>query len=224
MRARLIAPLFSLAFASVANAHVIEIADDGEVFVLSVSAAPTSNRGQLPKFDQLPAISNEAAANDPFERASRRHGVDVNLLRAVAWTESRGRGDAVSPKGALGIMQLMPATAAELGVDPRDPVANIDGGAAYLARQLATFHDVPLALAAYNAGPGAVMRYRGVPPYAETRDYVSKVMGRWQGPGAVAAWTASTTAAPPFTGGAAALPAPTQPVKSLAIMLIEVPN
>ena len=223
MRARLIAPLFWLATAGVAQAHVIEIADDGEARVLGASAVPSSNRGQSTGLQQPPAISSQTADNDPFERAARRHGVDVNLLRAVAWTESRGRSDAVSPKGALGVMQLMPGTAAELGVDPRDPAANIDGGAAYLARQLATFHDVPLALAAYNAGPGAVMRYRGVPPYAETRDYVTKVMGRWQGPGAYVVWNAAT-GAPPFAGRVTGQAAPAQPPESLAIMLIEVPT
>lgn len=106
---------------------------------------------------------------------------DAGLARAVEWVESRGRADAVSPKGALGPMQLMPATARELGVDPRDPAQNRAGGIAYLARQLARFGSVPLALAAYNAGPGAVLRHGGVPPFAETRRYVAAVLARWRG-------------------------------------------
>ncbi len=151
---------------------MIEIADDGEV---------TVHDGRVEQLKVRPksqAVTNQAGATDHFAAAAQRHGLDANLLRTVAWTESRGRNSAISPKGALGIMQLMPATAASLGVDPRDPVANIEGGAAYLAKQLATFGTVPLALAAYNAGPGAVIRYRGVPPYAETRAYVAGIMSR----------------------------------------------
>lgn len=110
---------------------------------------------------------------------SRKHGLAPGLLEAVAWQESRGRMSAVSVKGALGVMQLMPGTAAELGVDPRNLADNIRGGALYLRRQLERFGSVPLALAAYNAGPGAVLRYGGIPPYRETRDYVAKVMSRW---------------------------------------------
>jgi soluble lytic murein transglycosylase-like protein len=90
--------------------------------------------------------------------------------------------NAVSYKGALGVMQLMPRTAVELGVDPTNLADNIRGGAMYLRRQLDRFGSVPLALAAYNAGPGAVLRYRGVPPFRETRDYVSKIMQRWSPP------------------------------------------
>jgi soluble lytic murein transglycosylase-like protein len=118
---------------------------------------------------------------DRYERAAKAEGLDVHLLRAVAWTESRGRQGAVSPKGALGVMQLMPGTAAELGVNPLDPDANLHGGARYLARQLSRFQSVPLALAAYNAGPGAVLRWGGIPPYAETQAYVTQIMARYQG-------------------------------------------
>jgi len=119
--------------------------------------------------------------DDRFDRAAKAEGVDAKLLRAVAWAESRGRQQAVSSKGALGIMQLMPSTAAQLGVNPLNPDANVHGGARYLAQQLARFRSVPLALAAYNAGPGAVLRWGGIPPYAETQYYVAQIMSRYQG-------------------------------------------
>lgn len=112
--------------------------------------------------------------------AGRDHGLQPGLLEAVAWQESRGRMSAVSVKGALGVMQLMPGTAAELGVRADDLADNIRGGAVYLRRQLDRFGSVPLALAAYNAGPAAVLRYRGIPPYRETRNYVAKILGRWR--------------------------------------------
>jgi soluble lytic murein transglycosylase-like protein len=98
------------------------------------------------------------------------------LLEAVAWAESRFNPNAVSSRGAQGVMQLMPDTAAELGVDPGDPDANVRGGARYLRQMLELFDgDIELALAAYNAGPAAVRRYGGVPPFPETRAYVASV-------------------------------------------------
>ncbi len=98
------------------------------------------------------------------------------LFQALVWQESRFNPRAVSHKGAIGYAQLMPGTAAKLGVNPHDPMQNLDGGARYLLLQLQVFRSPLLALAAYNAGPGAVERYRGVPPYGETRDYVLRVL------------------------------------------------
>jgi soluble lytic murein transglycosylase-like protein len=122
-----------------------------------------------------------------FERlvvaAARRHGLDPALVRAVVGVESAFLPQAVSAKGAQGLMQLMPGTARDLGVaDPFDPAANLDGGSRYLSSLVARYDgDLTKALAAYNAGMGAVARHGGVPPYAETRNYVRKVLGRYQG-------------------------------------------
>ncbi|WP_184202785.1 lytic transglycosylase domain-containing protein [Polymorphobacter multimanifer] len=115
-----------------------------------------------------------------IESQALRHGLPPSLLQALAWQESRGRTTAVSSKGALGVMQLMPATAAAMGVDPSNPDDNLRGGAMYLRRLLDRFGSVPLALAAYNAGPGAVTRFGGLPPYRETRAYVESIMARWR--------------------------------------------
>lgn len=98
------------------------------------------------------------------------------LFQAMIWQESRFNPGAVSPKGARGLAQLMPGTAATLRVDPNDPMQNLDGGARYLLMQLGTFKSPTLALAAYNAGPGAVQKYGGVPPYRETRSYVVTIL------------------------------------------------
>ena len=126
-------------------------------------------------------VANGGDARARLAAEARNHGLAPGLLEAVAWQESRGRMSAVSVKGALGVMQLMPGTAVELGVNPGDLADNIRGGALYLRRQLDRFGgNVPLALAAYNAGPGAVARFGGIPPYRETRDYVAKIMSRWR--------------------------------------------
>lgn len=109
--------------------------------------------------------------------AARRHGVPVDLFLRLVQQESGWNANARSNKGAYGLAQLMPATARTLGVDRKDPVENLDGGAKYLKQQYLTFGNWRLALAAYNAGPGAVKKHGGVPPYRETRNYVRVIWG-----------------------------------------------
>ncbi len=113
--------------------------------------------------------------SDLFTRAGNRHGVDPALLAAVASQESGFDSRAVSPAGAQGLMQFMPATARGLGVDPFDPASAVDGAARYLADLGKQFGSTSLALAAYNAGPGAVGKHGGIPPYPETQNYVRAV-------------------------------------------------
>jgi soluble lytic murein transglycosylase-like protein len=122
-----------------------------------------------------PAPAKDAATL--VRDAARRTGLPAALVESVARVESNLRPDAVSPKGALGVMQLMPATARALDADPHDTAQNIDAGARLLRDLLIKYDgDVVKALSAYNAGSGAVDRYRGMPPYAETQDYVDKVI------------------------------------------------
>jgi len=109
--------------------------------------------------------------------AARRHGVPEDLFLRLVQQESGWNAQAVSHAGAIGLAQLMPDTAALLGVDPRDPSANLEGGARYLAMQYRSFRRWDHALAAYNAGPEAVRAHNGIPPYAETRDYVRIILG-----------------------------------------------
>lgn len=118
---------------------------------------------------------------DTVAAAAAQNGIDPELIHAVIAAESNFDPRAISPKGAQGLMQLMPATAEELGVtDVWDPADNIRGGTAYLAKLMSKFDDLPLALAAYNAGEGAVQRYGGIPPFRETQEYVRRVMGQYQ--------------------------------------------
>ena len=134
----------------------------------------------------LPAIPNQAqpSPSDPkklLDQAADRYGVPAALLHSVARTESAYQVNAVSPKGAIGVMQLMPATAADLGANPHDVAENIDAGARHL-RDLLERYDgsAHKALSAYNAGAGAVEKYHGVPPYPETVNYIYKVLNTYR--------------------------------------------
>jgi peptidoglycan DL-endopeptidase CwlO len=116
-----------------------------------------------------------------FAQNEARYQLPQGLLAAVAQTESGGNPAAVSPAGAQGLMQLMPSTAQGLGVDPWQPAQAVQGAARLLSKYLHSYGSVPLALAAYNAGPGAVEQYGGVPPYSETQKYVTKITGLMAG-------------------------------------------
>jgi len=126
----------------------------------------------------LNEASQTITLNDLFEEAAKEYDVPVNLLKGIGMAESSFRVDVVSKAGAQGVMQLMPATAKELGVtNPFDARQNIMGGAKYISQMLNKYNgDVKLALAAYNAGSGNVAKYGGIPPFEETQNYVVKVM------------------------------------------------
>ena len=185
---------------SVAHADVLEISADGEALwvsgpdantQLSADALPATHIGEIPQEaqaiipDEAVGDTQEHAAAIPEEYASYvadladRYDLSPALIEALVWQESRWRADAVSPAGARGFAQLMPGTAQDLGVDPDNPLANLEGGARYLREQLDRFDgDLELALAAYNAGPSRVARLGRVPRIRETQVYVAAIMGR----------------------------------------------
>lgn len=176
---RLLCALLLVAGPTPAFAQVIEIDATGEAQTYDAPTVFTSTAAvPIKQAEVLARVTGDPVAL--IEQAARIHHLDPTLLKALAWQESRGQMRAISPKGARGVMQLMPSTAIELGVDPHVISDNIRGGAMYLRRQLDRFGTVPLALAAYNAGPGAVLRFGGIPPYRETRSYVARIMARWR--------------------------------------------
>ncbi len=129
----------------------------------------------------VPVAIDDEKLQDLINLVATEEGLDPGLLRAVVATESRFNSRSVSKKGAVGLMQLMPATAREVGVNNRfNPEENLRGGARYLRRMMDRFpSNLNLALAAYNAGPGNVIRFRGIPPFPETRRYIAKVMANY---------------------------------------------
>ncbi|MBX3115509.1 MAG: lytic transglycosylase domain-containing protein [Fimbriimonadaceae bacterium] len=158
----------------------------------SSSKAPASLGSQLPSapFDPVATgfvnLGNDPEMSDLRTLAAtiaERHGVDPKLFQALITQESGFNPKAVSPAGAMGLSQLMPKTAKSLGVtDPFNATQNLEGGAKYLAQMMKEFNgDTKLALAAYNAGPGAVRRAGGIPPFQETQDYVKKILGNLNG-------------------------------------------
>ena len=183
--ARLVAISLALGAAGAAHAEIhVTIDADGALTLSDVAygrgvggtyAAPGAAVGVAPSATALPFAALVSAA-------AIEHGLPEALLHAVICAESNYNPAAVSRRGAIGLMQLMPATARELGVaDPRDPAANIRGGAQYLKRLLAMFgDDVMLAVAAYNAGPGVILRSGGIPPFPEIRRYVPRVMAHFR--------------------------------------------
>ena len=172
-----------------ARADVLEIGTDGYSWVAG-GPAPRGEPASLPATATAAATATAittapAPARWQPELASlaARYDLSPSLIEALVWQESRWNPAATSPKGAHGLAQLMPGTARQLGVDPRDPTANLEGGARYLRQQIDRFGgDIEKALAAYNAGPGRVEKAGGVPNIPETRAYVAAILGRLSQP------------------------------------------
>jgi soluble lytic murein transglycosylase-like protein len=164
-----------------AHADVIEIADDGSVLVRTPDAGAKESLPTVPEAAVTPiasvAVPQRFASS--LEQAARASGLSSSLLAALIWQESGWREDALSPRGAIGLAQLMPATAHDLGVDARDPRMNLMAGARYLRALYNRFDgNLERALAAYNAGPARVARSGGVPAITETRGYVAAISAR----------------------------------------------
>ena len=186
---------------SPAHADFFQRDDGAQGIVLTNQPVSGGTRVLVERHSPMPLMTRAAPALRPSLRrqtlvplvsaAAVTHDLPEELLLAVIEAESNFNPQAVSIKGAQGLMQLMPRTARDLGVvDAFDPGANIDGGARYLKAMLARFgNNLPLALAAYNAGPTAVQRSGTIPPYAETRRYVSGILSRYHGLASVPAAT-----------------------------------
>lgn len=206
-----------LPLSGTARATVFEYDGEGRA---SVHGRPPADEARSPKpkqdvrSDRLRTLARATALGHADVDAVRKAGLDparfALLFETLIERESAFNPKAVSPKGARGLGQLMPGTATDLGVaDPFDPISNLDGAARYLVEQLARFGSVEHALAAYNAGPGAVAKHGGVPPYAETRAYVAWITER-AGLASENAGTVASTTTPSLTPTAVSAPAGTQ--------------
>lgn len=172
-------------FGADGSIHFTDTPGRGAVEVVADSAAARAmSRKKAGGFCPVSRVDKDPHIDALIKSMSRKYGVDPSLVKAVISAESGYNRMAVSPKGAMGLMQLMPGTANSLGVfDPFDPQQNIEGGVRYLSSLLERYGgNVTLALAAYNAGPGSVEKYGCVPPYQETDTYVRKVLAAYDGP------------------------------------------
>jgi hypothetical protein len=172
--------------------NYLEVAADSVVRVETIAEAPELVK--MPGPLTIMTAPTKEEMHEMLAHAGTKHNIDEDLLASVVRAESGGQVRAVSPTGARGLMQLMPGTASAMGVDDAfRPEQNISGGTAYLDSLLTRYHDnVALALAAYNAGPGAVDKYHGVPPYRETQQYVARVIREFNRRKQMAALTAQT--------------------------------
>jgi soluble lytic murein transglycosylase-like protein len=184
----------ALVLSAPVRADVLEIGEAGEArWVSGPNVAPAVATGALADVSAEAGLVPESAVADTLRHASvvpvryqplvhqlaARYDLSPALIEAVVWQESRWRENAVSHAGARGLAQLMPGTARDLGVNPDDPAANLEGGARYLRQQLDRFDgDLERALAAYNAGPGRVQQAGGIPRIRETQTYVASIIGR----------------------------------------------
>ena len=194
IRAAVTALVASAWLATPAFADVLEVTPNGSQWVAggpvqvqeqTLVATPLEDVSGLVISEDIVANPQVHAAGVPLQYTAKindlaqRYGLSPALLEAVVWQESRWRETAFSPAGARGLAQLMPGTARYLGVDPDDPMQNLEGGARYLREQLDRFDgDLEKALAAYNAGPGRVIRAGGIPNIRETQNYVASILGR----------------------------------------------
>jgi soluble lytic murein transglycosylase-like protein len=186
----------TLVLPSAALADVMEINGGDAVWIaggpkappspIPAEAAPGAELGVEPSPLSVTQISGTAGPSQFQARVAElaaKYDISPTLLEAVVWQESRWNQGAVSPVGARGLTQLMPGTARQMGVNPADAAANLEGGARYLRLQLDAFNgDLEKALAAYNAGPGRVQRAGGIPAIRETQDYVSSILARLSAP------------------------------------------